>query len=78
MIIINTLFEYSDDILLYIYIFTYYIYNFLHFNYLKEEKLNNCKDIIVKIDYKDDPDYIFDCFPIYKYRKNEIIFTSQK
>ena len=78
MIIINTLFEYSDDILLYIYIFTDDIYNFLHFNYLKEEKLNNCKDIIVKIDYKDEPDEIFDCFQIYKYRKNEIIFTSQK
>ena len=77
MIIINTLFEYSDDILLYIYIFTDEIDNFLHFNYLKEEKLNSCKDIIVKIDYKDDPDEIFECFQIYKYRKNEIIFTSQ-
>ena len=77
MIIINSLFEYSDDILLYIYIFTDEIDNFLHFNYLKEEKLNSCKDIIVKIDYKDDPDEIFDCFQIYKYRKNEIIFTSQ-
>ena len=51
IIIINTLFEYSDDILLYIYIFTDDGYNYLHFNYLKNEKLNNYKDIIVEIDY---------------------------
>jgi len=76
-IIINTLFEYSDDILLYIYIFTDDADNYLHFNYLKKEQLNNYKDIIVEIDYEDNPDEIFDCYQIYKYRKNEIIFTSQ-
>ena len=78
IIIINTLFEYSDDILLYIYIFTDDGYNYLHFNYLKNEKLNNYKDIIVEIDYEDNPEEIFYCYQIYKYRKNEIIFTSQK
>ena len=73
---IQNIYEYNDEILLYLYLFidSGSEYEAIHFNYFKNEKKNNKKDIIFESGESNRTEYEFmNTYKINNYRKNEII-----
>ena len=79
-IYIKNLYVYNDEMLLYLYLFfdSGAEYEALHFNYFKNEKTNNNKDIIFENGEEDRTDYDYlNTYKINNYRKNEIILICK-
>ena len=79
-IYIKNLYVYNDEMLLYLYLFydSGAEYEALHFNYFKNEKTNNNKDIIFENGEEDRSDYDYlNTYKINNYRKNEIILICK-